>query len=300
MDTDGLRLFLLAAEKLNISAAGQTLGFAPAVASAKLAKLEKAVGADLLHRSTRKVALSLEGSDFLPYAREMVAQEDAGLAALGFGTACAKGTLRFAAPSSFFQLYIAPILPIFLDANPEVKLDLRLSDTGFDLIEGSFDLALRNMSMQNTSFKGRKLAQDIRILCASPSYLDRHGVPEAPKDLSQHQLIAFSNDKPRRLTGADGAVDHFDPSSGNCRLIIDDGFSQKQATVAGCGVSANSLWSVHSEITNGQLIHVLPEYTVADDADLWLVYPKANVLSAKVRVFIDFLLNQIARSPPWT
>ena len=115
MDTQSLRLFVLACETLNISAAGRALGMAPAVASNRIAKLEHLVGADLLHRSTRKVSLSTEGHDFLPYAREMIAQEEAALAALGKGQAQIAGTLRFAAPSSFAQIYIAPLLPLFMD-----------------------------------------------------------------------------------------------------------------------------------------------------------------------------------------
>ncbi|MEL6481526.1 MAG: LysR family transcriptional regulator, partial [Pseudomonadota bacterium] len=123
MDTEALRLFVLAADRLNISAAGRQLGMAPSVASARLAKLENELGADLLHRSTRKVSLSLEGADFLPYAREIVAQEDAALAALGHGRPEVSGTLRFAASSSFTQRHIAPILPKFLDRYPAVNLD---------------------------------------------------------------------------------------------------------------------------------------------------------------------------------
>ena len=128
MDTESVRLFVLAAEKLNISAAGRELGMVPAVASTKLAKLEKALGADLLRRSTRKVALSLEGAEFLPYAREILAQENAAHAALGRGNVTATGTLRFTAPSTFAQLYIAPILPEFIALHPGISLDLRLTD----------------------------------------------------------------------------------------------------------------------------------------------------------------------------
>lgn len=114
MDFQSLRLFVLAADRLNISAAGRELGMAPAVASSRLAKLEQNLGADLLHRSTRKVSLSLEGAEFLPYAREILAQEDAARAALGMGKPIATGTLRFAASSTFAQLYIVPILNEFL------------------------------------------------------------------------------------------------------------------------------------------------------------------------------------------
>ena len=135
----GIRLFVSAADKRNISAAGRDLGLAPAVASARLAKLEKSLGVELLHRSTRKVALSLEGSAYLPYAREILSQSDSALAALGHGQREVTGTIRFAAPSTFAQLYIVPLLPQFLSSQPGINLDLRLSDVPFDLLEGSFD-----------------------------------------------------------------------------------------------------------------------------------------------------------------
>lgn len=299
MDTNALRLFVLAAEKLNISAAGRALGLAPAVSSARLAKLEQAVGADLLHRSTRKVALSLEGEEFLPFAREILAQEDAALAALGKGDAQAKGTLRFTAPSTFAQLYIAPILPQFMKAHPGVTLDLRLSDTEFDLIEGSYDLALRNMALQDSSLKGRKLADDTRVLCASPEYMKAYGTPHHPDDLVTHQLIAFKDLMPRPLAGPDGTHAQFDPVQSASRLILDDGLSQKIATLNGTGISLNSLWSVHSELRSGQLVRVLPEWQTDTQSALWLVYPTSNVISVKVRVCIDFLLKHFERGRDW-
>ena len=299
MDTLNLRLFVLASELLNISAAGRQLGLAPAAASARLAKLEHEFGADLLHRSTRKVALSMEGEEFLPFAREILAQEEAAKAAMGQGSVAPHGTLRFTAPSSFAQLYIAPILPEFTSAFPDVALDLKFSDTTVDLIEGSFDLALRNNAAEDSSFKARKLADDTRVLCAAPEYLEQHGTPQHPDDLTDHQLIAFKNRGPRRLVGADGLEGTFAPRMAKCQLLFDDGTSQKAATIAGGGISGNSLWSVHRELREGSLVRVLPDYQIDDGAKLWLVYPKANVLSLKVRAFLDFLLMKIGKSPPW-
>ncbi|WP_299767846.1 LysR family transcriptional regulator [uncultured Tateyamaria sp.] len=298
-NTDGLRLFVLAAEMLNISAAGRRLGMAPAVSSAKLAKLEHALGAELLHRTTRKVSLSIEGVDFLPFAREMIAQEEAALAALGKGTANVSGTLRFAAPSTFAQLYIAPILPKFLDQHPDLTLDLHLSDVQFDLIEGSYDLALRNAPLLDTSLKGRKLADDQRILCAAPSYLAMHGTPQSPDELANHELIAFRHLRPRPLRAAGGETGEFSPGAAKSQLIIDDGLSQKHATLAGAGISLNALWSVHEEIASGELRRVLPDYEGDEANALWLIYPKSNVLSPKVRVFMDFLIAEIGKTPPW-
>ena len=303
MDTEALRLFVRAADKRNISAAGRDLGLAPAVASARLAKLEKSIGADLLHRSTRKVALSQEGEAFLPYARDIIAREDAARAALGQGQAEVTGTLRFTAPSTFAQLYILPILPQFLADHPGMRLDLHLSDQQVDLIEGSFDLALRNAPLKDSSLRGRRLAPDQRVLCAAPDYLARCGTPKTLADLADHDLIAFGRNSPRRLVPrAEGGADEMamlDPMAENCRLIVDDGLSLKLATLAGAGIAANARWSVHQELRDGRLQQVLPDVQVDEDAALWLLYPKANVLSDKVRVFMDFLLTQIGRAPPW-
>ena len=299
LDTDALRLFVRAANMLNISAAGRALGMAPAVSSAKLAKLEQTLGVDLLHRTTRKVSLSSEGADFLPFAQEMIAQEEAALAALGKQTTTLRGTLRFAAPSTFAQLYIAPVLPKFLDQHPDLTLDLRLSDVQFDLIEGSYDLALRNAPLFDTSLKGRKLANDQRILCASHEYLKTHGVPQTVEDLAAHRLIAFRSLQPRPLKGRSGEEATFDPAFASSQLTIDDGQSQIRATLAGAGISLNSIWSVHEELKSGRLMRVLPDYEAADDTVLWLLYPKSNVLSPKVRVFMDFLITEIGRTPPW-
>ncbi len=300
MDTEGVRLFVLAAEMLNISAAGRQLGLAPAVASARLSKLEKQLGADLLHRSTRKVSLSLEGAEFLPFAREILAQEDAARAALGHGSADISGKLRFAASSTFAQLYIAPLLPEFLERYPKLRLDLKLSDTRVNLIEGGFDLALRNYAIADSSLRARKLADDKRILCAAPAYLARHGTPRTLDDLIKHQLLVFSDGPARTLT-ADSELPHgkFPPLNTRHSVTCDDGASMRIATTAGVGISMNSLWSVSPEIKSGSLVRVLPDYEIDDQSAIWLVYPKSNVLTVKVRVLIDFLLEKIGNPPLW-
>ena len=299
MDTEALRLFVRAAERLNISAAGRDLGLAPAVASARLAKLEREVGAELLHRSTRKVSVSIEGREFLPFAREILAQHDAAMAALGHGKAQPEGTIRFAASSTFAQLYLAPLLPEFLARNPGLRLDLRFSDTPFDLLEGSFDLALRNSVLDDSSLKARKLADVAGLLCASPDYLARHGTPQVPADLDRHQLMAFRSLRTRTLVSASGERAEFSCGDHNCRVIIDDGASMRFAAMAGLGISTHADWNIDRALRDGSLVRVLPEWHVEDDTALWLVYPKTNVLTAKVRVLIDFLVEKIGRHPPW-
>ncbi|WP_192022723.1 LysR family transcriptional regulator [Shewanella sp. WPAGA9] len=296
MDTESLRLFVKVAESLSISAAGRTLGISPAIASARLSKLENQLGTDLLHRSTRKVSLSTEGEGFLPYAKEILVQQDAAMAAIGSEINEVKGLLRFTASNTFAQLYILPVLPEFLAKYPELDLELRLSDTEVNLIEHGIDLALRNTEAKDSGLRARKLADDQRILCASPDYIAAHGTLDTPKDLVDHQLIVFKDAKGRKLISAvqDDQNEYvFPPVNGRIRLNCDDGTSMKLATVAGAGISMNSYWSVAEDIKQGSLIRILPDYNIDDHTAIWLVYPKANALSAKVRVFIDFLVEKL-------
>lgn len=300
MDTNGVRLFVLAAETLNISEAGKQLGLAPSVASARLSKLEMQLKADLFHRSTRKVVLSIEGAEFLPYAKEIIAQEDAAYAAFGHGKATVQGTLRFASSSSFAQRFISPILPEFLDRYPEINLELKLSDTQANLIEGGFDLALRNYAVEDSSLIGRKLADDTRILCASPDYIDRHGLPETQKELANHQIVMFANARPREFVHEKtGESFSFPTTTEKPRVVCDDGASMRIAVKAGVGICMSSIWNVHSELTDGSLIRVMPNYRINDNAAIWLVYPRSNVLTAKVRVFIDFLVEKLGDLSVW-
>mgnify|MGYP005990887933 CR=1 FL=1 len=298
MDVETLRLFVAAAERLNISAAGGSLGLAPAMASARLAKLEHELGADLLHRTTRKVSLSQEGAAFLPYAREILAQSDAARAALGLNATKPSGTLRFAAPSSFAQLHIIPLLPEFHAEFPDITLDLRLSDARFDLIEGSFDLALRSAPLQDSSLWGRKLAEDTRVLCAAPEYLARKGTPKTPEDLDGHDFLSWIRATPHEFA-SEGRRFTLDPRRLNCRTILDDGTSQRIATLAGSGISVNSLWSVAHELRAGRLVHLLPDWRHAGDSVLWLIYPRSNVLTPKVRSFMDFLIARLGARQGW-
>lgn len=124
-------------------------------------------------------------------------------------------------------------------------------------------------------------------------------MPHALRTTLNQNLIAFKDSSPIPLLGRDGSVGQFNPRLGGVRLTVDDGLSRKIATMAGAGISINSLWSVHRELADGSLVRVLPDHRVDVQAALWLVYPQSNVLTAKVRLFIDFLLEKIGKAPTW-
>ncbi|MGR5118948.1 LysR family transcriptional regulator [Vibrio astriarenae] len=300
MDVESLKLFVKVADILNISAAGRALGLSPAMASSRIAKLESYIGADLFHRSTRHVRLSAEGEFFLPFATKMLAEHDAAMEAIRAESQDISGTLRFAASSTFAQLYVVPLMTEFLDKYSSINLDLRLGDRPVNIIEDGIDLALRSSTIQDSGLRARKLAADRRILCASPDYLSRNGHIALPEDLRQHQIIGFKDRKPRLMTHAvSGATAVFPPQYCQARLVCDDGTSMRIATIEGVGVSMNALWSVAADLKQGRLVQVLPDYEVDQDTDIWLVYPKANALSPKVRAFIDFLVEKIGAPPVW-
>lgn len=299
MDIEALRLFVRAADLLNISAAGRDLGLSPAVASTRLAKLELQTGVELLHRSTRKVSLSVEGAEWLPYARDILSVHDSGLAALGQGDSEVAGTVRFATSSTFAQLHIVPLLPALFARHPKLQLDLRLTDMPRDLLEGSFDLALRSAELEDSSLKARKLCDVETAFYASPDYIARRGPPSSPIDLKEHELLVFAGMTRVDLVSSRGDKAEVDFRGPRMRLQIDDGASMREATIGGLGISMNADWSVAPAVQHGDLVRVLPEWTVDQPIALWLVYPKSNVLTGKVRALIDFLVEKLGSCQPW-
>lgn len=183
MNIEHLRLFIRVAATQNISAAGAELGLSPAVASSHLNKLEEGLGVRLIHRTTRRVALTEEGKAFLAHAEEVLASVEAARASVGAGQASPSGTLRVSAPASFGRMHLVPAVGEFLKHYPDLNVEFRLSDSIVDLVEGGFDVAIRNAELKDSTLIARKLATDNRIICASPGYLEQYGEPTSPEQL---------------------------------------------------------------------------------------------------------------------
>nr|WP_320136660.1 LysR family transcriptional regulator [uncultured Amphritea sp.] len=191
MNIEHLKLFVRLAATHNISQAGLELGLSPAVSSTHINKLEEGLGVRLVHRTTRKVSLTEEGKDFLPHAEEVLASVEAARAAVGVGKGLPSGTLRVSASASFGRMHLVPALKDFLDNYPDLNVDLRLSDSIIDMVEGGFDIAIRITELKDSTLIARKLAPDDRILCASPNYVAEFGEPELPQELLKHRCITL-------------------------------------------------------------------------------------------------------------
>lgn len=295
MNIDHLRLFLRIATLHNISQAGAEIGLSAAVASAHLNKLETGLGVRLFHRSTRSVTLSEEGKAFLPHAEEVLASIEAARASVGSGSIEPMGTLRMTASASFGRQHLVPAIDAFMQQYPQIKIDLRLSDTIMDLVEGGFDLAIRNAPLKDSSLVARKLAPDLRIVTASPGYLEQHGEPSSPQDIAQHTCISLMNMDTWTFAAPEGDYS----VKVNSRFSTDNGETMRDACCAGMGLAINSTWNCHKQLQDGSLVQVLKDHPLLMDVAVWAVYPSSRMLAPKVRAMIDFLLNWFGSIPYW-
>lgn len=295
MNLEHVRLFVSIATTHNISLAGQQMGLSPAVASAHISKLEQNLGVRLVHRTTRKVSLTEEGTAFLPHAEDVLASVDAALASVGAGEASPRGTLRVAAPASFGRMHLLPALTDFFKQYPELHVDLKLSDTIIDLVEGGFDIAVRNAPLKDSSLVARKLAPDNRVLCASPDYLKQFGEPQTPDDLKNHQCITLMGLENWQFQSVSGKQTI--KARGNLR--IDNGEAVRDACINGLGITVNSSWSAYQQLKTGQLTQILGDYPLVSNTAIWAVYPSSRLLAPKVRAFIDYFVQHFGDTPYW-
>ncbi len=295
MNAEHLKLFVRIAATHNISQAGKELGLSPAVSSAHINKLEEGLGVRLIHRTTRRVSLTEEGQAFLPHAEEVLASMETARASVGVGRITPQGTLRVTAPASFGRMHIIPALNDFLAQYPDLTIDLRLSDSILDLVEGGYDIAVRNSALPDSTMIARKLASDERIIVASPDYIAKHGAPQTPDDLRHHACINLMGIETWIFDTPDG------PKSirGRSLLRIDNGEAIRDACAAGVGITICSRWVAYELINQGKLVQVLPDFPLVSNTDIWAVYPSTRLLAPRVRAFIDFFTAYFGETPYW-
>ncbi len=294
MNIEHLKLFVRLASTQNISQAGQELGLSPSVASIHISKLEESLGARLVHRTTRKVSLTEEGMAFLPHAEEILSCVDAGRASVGTGNAQPTGKLRITASASFGRIHLMPGLKGFIDQYPNLYLDIRFSDSIDDLVEGGFDIAIRNAGLKDSSLIAKKLASDRRIICASPEYLAKYGEPKSPQELKAHLCINHTGLDSWTFMTPQGTL-NIKPS-GNMR--IDHGEAVRDACVDGLGIALCATWIAYEQLASGELVQILEDYPLVDEAAIWAVYPSSRLVAPKVRAFIDYFSHYYGDGAP--
>lgn len=294
-----MRVFVKVVETGSFSEAARQTGQTPSWVSRQIGILEDQLGVRLLNRTTRRLNATEAGLLYYRRARDIVADFDDANLAVSQHEGAPRGTLRLNVPSNFGRLHIAPALGEFIRAYPEIGIDLSMTETVVDLIEDGADMAVRIGKLPDSSLIARKLATQRRIICASPAYLDMHGVPQTPQDLKNHNCLtlkSLSGSMSWRLRGANGAVDI--DVSGN--LHADTGGALLSAALGGLGIVRPPTWLAGAEIQAGRLVRILPDHEVLPtDIPIQAVYPHNRHLSPKVRAFVDFLLRRFGPVPYW-
>jgi DNA-binding transcriptional LysR family regulator len=289
-----LEIFARVAATGSMSQAARDLGLSAPVISKRIKRLEERLGTRLLQRTTRQIVLTEAGRGFNERVLAILGSVDEAEAWVAQRSASVRGPLRITAPTTFGRLHVAPHLVQFLATYPDVAVDLHLSDGFVDIVGEGFDVAIRIADLQDTSLVARKLAPNHRVLCATPAYLEKHGVPTTLADLTRHKLLVHNADH-WRLEGPDGAV-HVPVTSlvaTNSSEVI------REAVLAGLGIALRSTWDIGPDLRAGNLKTVLPRYRASQRVAIHAVYPSRRHLAQRTRVFIDFLAELFGPVPSW-
>ncbi len=282
-----LRTFVRTAHAGSFSRAARDLGLSQPSISRILARLETEVGAKLLVRTTRAVALSEAGADYLGRIEPLLsALEEADHAARGTGEL--RGLLRIAVSSSFGVREVIPRLPKFLERHPALRVDLGISDQRQDLVVDGVDVALRLGSLPDSSAVARKLAEAPRVLAASPAYLERRGRPRNPEDFASHAMIIGPG--PNAWTFTKNGQRISVRVEGQLTTAANEG--AVAGAVAGLGITLTSFWGCRAEIERGDLIRIMEDWAM-DPVEVHALFPPGRAASPAARAFIDYLAPQL-------
>ena len=290
---DDLRVFCTVARKASFSAAADALSVSAAYVSKRVNMLEADLGTRLFHRSTRRVAITEAGERVYAWAEKILDDVDRLVEDVSTTRRVPRGTLRISSSFGFGRHVVAPALARLTERYPQLSVRLDLFDRIVDVAGEGFDLDIRIGDDIAPHLIAKRLAENHRVLCASPEYLKRHGTPRQLAELGTHQCLAIKErDHPFgiwRLTerGETVSVKVTGPLSTN------HGEVAVQWALAARGIVLRSMWDVRALLDSGALVQVLPGVT--QPANVWAVYPARLASSAKVRVCVDFLADEFGR-----
>ena len=290
MELSDVLAFVRIAELTSISAAARSLALPKSTISRSLTRLEADVGAVLVERSPRHLRLTDAGILFRPYALRILADVDEAGTALDNFAGAPRGTLRISAPFTFAVAFLSPMLPSFLSRYPEVRVVVDIENRIIDMpVEGA-DLVIRVGALPDSDLIARHLIRTEAWTCASPAYLAAHGTPRCVEDLKTHALIGYA-DRPAvwsYRTGDGGAEEiAFRPAH-----AVSDSAALEPMLVGGAGIARLPDFLARARVARGELVHILPE-TGGEMLDIHAVYASHRSLSAKVRVFIDAMIEHL-------
>ena len=290
-----LEVFAQVVASGSLSAAGRELGMSPAVVSKRLRRLEERIGTRLLQRTTRQISLTEAGQGYYDRVTGVLAGLDEAEAFVTRRSRQARGVLKISAPTTFGRMHIAPHLRTFMNANPDLSINLTITDQMTDIVADGFDVAIRVAALEDSSLVARRLAPVQRLLCASPAYLKTHGVPNTIKDLENHNCLPPHNNDPWNLHGPDGPFQY----RATGRMQTNSSEVVRESVIAGLGIALRSTWDIYKELQAGKLVRVLPHIGGSRDVAIYAIYASRDFLPTKIRVFVDFLAELYSPRPYW-
>jgi len=315
-----LESFVSVATRGSLTAAAIAEGVAPAIMGRRLDGLEERLGVKLLVRTTRRISLTHEGSAFLEDCQRLLTDIANAEASVSAGGVKASGYLRLTAPAGFGRRHVAPLVPRFRELHADVTISLNLSDRVVDIAGEGYDCAVRVGDMPDSSLVSVRLADNRRLCVATPKYLQQHGTPEHPQELSRFDCLTLSSDAsqtrgwafrvPRSaqgrqqesaLAGAasanknDTEVIHYRP---NGPMDCSDGQVLHDWCLAGYGIAWRSIWEVEAEIKAGELVAVLEEFAAPPNG-IYAVFPQRKHLPLRVRLWVDYLKHHYSQAGFW-
>lgn len=291
--------FVSVVEAGSFTAAAEKLGLSRAAVSKSVSRLEYRLGARLLNRTTRTLSMTEAGATLFHRSRQGLAEIEEAALEVNHLQSEPRGTLRISGPVYFGARHLAPVLSEYLATHPAVEAHVQLDDHLIDIVEEGFDLAVRVTVLEDSSLVSRRLAPCRSVVCASPDYWSRNGVPTRPEDLVTHNCFIYSNlPSPNIWRFLDSGGDEVAVQvRGNLRFNNTE--MACAAVLQGIGVVQVPTFYIGNELGEGSLVPVLTEYRVPREASVYAVYPAREHLPPKVRSFIDLLAKRFGPEPYW-
>lgn len=292
-DLTSMALFAEVVQHRSFSTAARELGLAKSAISKRVSLLEERLGVRLLTRTTRKLSLTEDGVRYYEHCAKLLAAAHAAEEAVAGASTATRGMLRVNAPVAFAHQFLAEALSAFLDRHGDVEIELTTDDRIVDVIEGGFDVVVRIQRLADSSLVARRLATDRLVVCGSPEYLEKHGRPQSPADLIDHNCLHYSlvsRAGEWRFRGK-GRVDLEIPTRGN--FSASDGATLRHAAASGLGLAVVPLFMAATDVAAGKLELVLEDARRAE-IGIYAVYASRRQLPARTRLFLDHLTTWFA------
>lgn len=288
--------FSAVAETGGFTAAAARLGVTASAVSKQVRSLEERLGVRLLHRTTRRVALTDEGRAFHGRLRGILADLSEAEGEMTERQTELRGRLRVGAPMDFGRAHLAAPLAAFAAAHPDLDLEVEFADRFVDIVEEGFDVVVRIGRLADSSLVARRLAPCRRVLCAAPAYLERRGLPRSPRELAGHTRIGYAYEVDRAWTFRQRR--EAERVALPIRHRTNNGHVTRALLLAGLGIALMPTFLIADDLRTGRLRSVLVDLLDADTA-IHAVYPHRKGLSAKVRGLVDFLTRHCGPVPYW-